>query len=197
VITLARFQQLEAILRAGGYGPTIDWSETIQPARSADEFAERAIYVICNSGMRVTVATGIFQRCMASLRLGASAASVFGHEGKSAGIDRIWRDRRRLFDGYQATEDPLVYLESLPWIGPVTRHHLAKNLGANEAKPDVHMERLAKYEGTTTAELCTRLSHQSGYRAATIDSILWRACADGILNSRIYAAEGWEAAFRG
>ena len=36
----------------------------------------------------------------------------------------------------------------------------------------------------------------TGYRIATVDSILWRACADGVVNSRAYEVEGWKAAFR-
>ena len=46
----------------------IDWSENMTPPGDADEFAARAIYVICNSGMRVTVAAPICQLCMAELK---------------------------------------------------------------------------------------------------------------------------------
>ena len=48
MITLKRFRKLEAALRAAGYGPMIEWSETIQPPTTAEEFAGEAIYVICN-----------------------------------------------------------------------------------------------------------------------------------------------------
>ena len=43
--------------------------------------------------------------------------------------------------------------------------------------------------------MCQRLARQTGYREATIDTILWRACADGFLDSRDYLADGWDAAF--
>ena len=196
MITLKRFRRIETILRGQGYANVIDWTESVQAPRSAEEFAREAIYVICNSGMAVTIGAPIAARCIARLQEGGSAAEVFGHPGKRVAIDSIWRDRAEHFADFQAASAKLEFLESMPWIGPVTRYHLAKNLGADEAKPDVHMERLARRDKTTTRTLCRRLALQTGYRVATIDSILWRACADGLLNSRIYEAEGWKPAFR-
>ena len=197
MITLKRFRKIERALRLAGYGETIDWSERIRPPEHAEEFAARAIYVVCNSGMRVTVARPIFERCMQSLATGNSATTVFGHPGKGPAIDSIWQQRHKLFEGYGRAIAKLQYLEGLPWIGPVTKHHLAKNLGADTAKPDVHLERLARHDRTSTQSLCRRLAKLTGYRVATIDTILWRACADGILSSRRYEREGWKAAFRG
>ena len=194
-MTLNRFRLLEQALRANGYGAVIDWSESIRPPEDAEKFASCAIYVICNSGMRVTVAAPIAERCIAALMAGNSSTTVFGHLGKGAAIDDIWTRRHELFSRYLSENDKVEMLGALPWIGPVTKHHLAKNLGIDTAKPDVHMERLARQERTTTAKLCRRLARLTGYRIATIDSILWRACADGLLNSRVYEAQGWKAAF--
>ena len=195
MITLGRFHILERVLRERGFGPTITWSETIMPPQTAEAFAEHAVYVICNSGMANSVAVTIFERTMIALRMGYSAADVFGHPGKSKAIDTIWSERVVLFNAFNTSEDKLEVLLSLPFIGAVTALHLAKNLGTNTAKPDVHMERLARREGVTTAELCSRLSDKTGYRVATIDTILWRACADRILNSKVYEQDGWDAAF--
>lgn len=174
----------------------IDWSESIEPAPDPDAFADRAIYVICNSGLANSIAEPIYQRCMLALHKGRSAATEFGHPGKRNAIDAIWENRETLFERYQATTDPIGFLQSLPWIGPVTSFHLAKNLGADVAKPDVHMERLARRDRTDTHRLCRRLSKQTGYRVATIDTVLWRACADGLLNSQAYELLGWKAAFQ-
>ena len=197
MITLKRFRRLEVALRASGYGPMIDWSENIQAPESAEDFAREAIYVICNSGMRVTVAAPIAEKCVAALREGRTAVEVFGHPGKAAAIDTIWQQRAALFEHYLSANSKLVFLADLPWIGKVTKLHLAKNLGASAAKPDVHLVRLANREGTTPARLCRRLARLTGYKIPTIDSVLWRACADGILDSRKYELEGWEAAFTG
>ena len=100
MITLERFRQLEAALRQRGYGASIDWTEAIVAPEDADDFAERTIYVICNSGMANTVAAVIYGRCLNALRGGETATSVFMHPGKASAIDRIWIEREQLFAQY-------------------------------------------------------------------------------------------------
>lgn len=162
----------------------IAWSEAIEPPATPEDFALEAIFVICNSGMKNTIARVIFEKCRDALIDGRSASTAFGHAGKSAAIDRIWRDRGQLFVDYLAAADKLAFCGSLPWIGGITKYHLAKNFGVDCAKPDVHLQRLADREGCTAQELCQRLAAETGYRVATVDLILWRACANGVLNSR-------------
>lgn len=162
----------------------IDWAENLSPPATAEEFALEAIFVVCNSGMKNTVAEGIYQRCIRALGERKPVSGVFGHAGKAAAIERIWRDREPLLAGYLAAEDKLAFCESLPWIGGITKYHLAKNFGADLAKPDVHLVRLADREGCTVQALCERLARETGFRVATVDTLLWRACATGVLNSR-------------
>ena len=178
------FARIDRAVRKAGYSAAIEWSENIRPPANADQFAAEAIYVICNSGMANRVAVPIFERCMLALRQGQSAALVFGHPGKASAIDSIWKRRRSLFRKLHEAEDLIEFCGSLPWVGPVTRLHLAKNLGADVAKPDVHLNRLAAPTGESAQGLCDRLASETGYRAATIDLILWRACANGIIHSR-------------
>jgi hypothetical protein len=197
MITLKRFARIEKAIRDAGFADIIEWSQTIPPPENAHDFASDVIYVICNSGMRQPVAKDIHERCMVALSNGLSAATAFGHPGKQQAIDVIWEARAELFAAYVDAPDKIAFCETLPWIGPVTKYHLAKNFGIDTAKPDVHLERLASREGSDTFQLCGRLARLSGYRIATVDSILWRACAEGIINSRVYEAEGWRAAFNG
>lgn len=189
MITVDEFRRIEAAVRAAGYTPAIERSEAAVPPVDADEFAGQAIYVICNSGMRNSTALQIFERCMAALLAGSSASTVFGHPGKSAAIDAIWTDRERYFAEYRVCPDPVAFCGSLPWVGPITKYHLAKNFGGNFAKADVHLKRLADAEDSTAQDLCERLATATGYRASTIDLILWRACADGIINSRDFISQ--------
>ncbi len=186
-ITLELFRRIETAVRAAGHEATIAWTESIQPPRTSAQLATRAIYVIANSGMKNSIAAPIAELVMRTLKRGHSARIAFGHPGKAPAMDWIWEHRRALFVSFKRTPDVLEWCGSLPWVGEVTKYHLAKNLGADVAKPDVHLERLAKAERTTTHELCARLSRESGLRAATIDSILWRACADGIIDSKSVA----------
>lgn len=160
------------------------WAEGLKPPTYADDFALEAIFVICNSGMKNTVALGIFKRCVGALAHGEPVLEVFKHPGKAAAIETIWRDREQLRAGYLAATDKLAYLETMPWIGSITKYHLAKNFGADLAKPDVHLVRLAEREGCSVQALCERLAGELGLRVASVDTVLWRACANGILNSR-------------
>lgn len=183
-ISCELFAKIDRAVREAGYAHAIAWSENMKFPTSAARFASEAIYVICNSGMSNRVAVPIFERCMAALRSGESALTVFGHRDKAAAIDEIWRHRVSLFRKLKTAPDLIEFCGSLPWVGPITKYHLAKNLGANVAKPDVHLMRLSEPEGVTEQELCERLAQETGYRAATIDLILWRACADGIIHSQ-------------
>lgn len=162
----------------------IEWSENLHEPLTPLDFAEEAIFVICNSGMKNTIARKIYKRVIEALESGRSASMVFGHRGKANAIDHIWRGRAQLFNEFRAATDKLAFLETLPWIGKITKYHLAKNFGVDVAKPDVHLQRLADIEGTTAQALCERLAAETGYRIATIDTILWRACANGVMNSR-------------
>lgn len=188
VITPERFNSIVAELRARGFADDdIAWSEGMNPPATAEDFALEAAFVICNSGMKNTVARRIYEDVSRAIQAGASARCAFGHDGKANAIDVIWIRREELFAAYTAAADKLAFCESLPWIGPITKYHLAKNFGADVAKPDVHLQRLADHEGVTVQALCDRLAGLTGYRSATIDLLLWRACAEGVINSRLPA----------
>lgn len=184
MITLDLFNHIVARLHDAGFAQDdIEWSENCGPPATPEEFASEAIFVICNSGMQNKIARKIFDRVMPMVQAGGSARNVFGHQGKCDAIDVIWALRLEFWRGYMDADDKVAFCETLPWIGGITKFHLAKNFGADVAKPDVHLQRLADLEGVPAQALCERLAAASGYRAATVDLLLWRACAEGILNS--------------
>ncbi|MHB1826410.1 MAG: hypothetical protein ACYCV6_01790 [Steroidobacteraceae bacterium] len=185
MIELGTFESVVDALRAAGYADAdIEWSENCGPPTSAEAFARETIFVICNSGMKSTVARGIFERVCGAIARGESVRTVFNHPGKAQAIDDIWARRQEYFTGFLAAADVLEYCASIPWIGGITKYHLAKNFGAQVAKPDVHLQRLAALENTTPQALCERLAQESGFKVATVDVLLWRACAVGIIDSR-------------
>lgn len=194
IITTGRFQQLERVLRARGFCEEMALTEEPVPLPDALTFAHEAIYVVVNSGMKATVAAGIYARVSAALEAGQSAATVYGHPGKARAIDAIWRDRDALYAQLLATDDLLAFCATLPFVGPVTKYHLAKIAGGNHVKPDVHLARLADAAGVSPWLLCQRLARATGYREATIDSILWRACEQGLVDSWTLREAGWRAA---
>lgn len=183
-ITAEQFRDIDKAVRRAGYKAAINWSENVRLPANAEDFASEVIYVICNSGMANRIALPIFEDCMRALGSGQSSKIAFGHPGKTEAIDHIWKKRRSLYRKLLRADDITEFCATLPWIGPITKFHLAKNMGVDVAKPDVHLNRLAEPEGVTAQQLCERLAKETGYRAATVDLILWRACADGIIYSR-------------
>jgi hypothetical protein len=162
----------------------IAWSGTVGLPTTAEDFAGEAIWVICCSGMKYAVARIIQERVWSAIDAGTPVFDSFRHRSKANAIETIWRDRERLYRDFMAAENKLAFCETLPFIGSITKYHLAKNYGIDVAKPDVHLQRLADREGTTAQALCERLAPELGWRVATVDLIIWRACATGILDSR-------------
>lgn len=163
----------------------ISWANRCCAPPDAEDFALETIYVICNSGMKHAVAVLIYNRIRVLLNEGKPVkGNVLGKSGKAAAIDKIWTERVRFYAEYMAAPDKVAYARTIPWIGGITCYHVAKNFGAQVAKPDVHLKRLADLEGVTAQELCERLARETGHKVPAIDTVLWRACATGIMNSK-------------
>ncbi len=176
---------LELVQRLGQQGlDDIAWAESLRPPVDPDQFAFDAIFVVCNSGMHHRIAQKIFDKCVPALLEGRPVIGVFKHPGKAQAIETLWRDRVALLAAYNAATDKLAFCQSLPWIGAITKFHLAKNYAAEVAKPDVHLQRLADRAGVTPQALCESLAKATGWRVGTVDTLLWRLCATGILDSR-------------
>lgn len=181
MITAEQYLALRSQLWEQGYKDDWEWSQSVTMPHSPEHFAQEYTWVVLNSGMKNTVARQIMDRVWPAVTSGQSAGSVFGHEAKAAAIDDVWARREALYIGARAADDLVVWCRSLSWIGPITCWHLAKNLGADVCKPDRWLKRLAEAEDTTPAELCKRLSEATRDRIATVDLVLWRACAIGML----------------
>jgi hypothetical protein len=104
-------------------------AEPTGPPSTPDAFARAAIFAVCEASVAPEFARRTYQRCMVALAAGATARLGFRHIGKAEAVDLIWRDRHQLYQGYLASADKLEFLDTLPWIGPVTRRRLARRLG--------------------------------------------------------------------
>jgi hypothetical protein len=121
---------LEETMRygAGAFQGDVSGADHTVP-ETADEFAQHVIETICHASVTSAVGRRTFERCMRALELGSTARVGFRHPAKAEAIDMIWRERERLFEDYTASTEKLRYLATLPWIGPVTKHALARRLG--------------------------------------------------------------------
>lgn len=117
----------------------------------------------------------------------STASSGFGNVRKLTAIAEGARQIAK--EGYRkflkrVQADPIVVLQELPFIGPITVWHLAKNLGFPVAKPDRHLERLsAEFGFRGTHAMCDAISDVTGERPDVIDSVLWRFAAEKQLHA--------------
>jgi hypothetical protein len=144
---------------------------------SAGIFLHQYVYVVLNSGMKNQVAKRIFHRFWASQDL-----KVISHQGKRLAIASALRNYQKWFDELCKSDDKLAYLETLSWIGPITKYHLARNLGIDVAKPDRRLVRIARhFHFDDVQEMCRVLSEKTGDRIGVVDVVLWRASSLGLV----------------
>lgn len=81
----------------------------------------------------------------------------------------------RFFDEYLKSVDTIG---RLPFIGSITKYHLARNLGFDAVKPDVHLTRMAERYGFLDARsLCVYLATIYDMRVGVVDFVLWAYAA--------------------
>ena len=164
-----------------GYGDEIIWSESLKPCDNADLFFGEYMWVVLSSGIKNQIARIIQERIYQAWASGLPTSAGFGHKGKVKAIENVMAIKELLFVEYQASANKMGWLGGLPFIGDITKWHLAKNLGADVAKPDRHLVRIARRFNTDCFTLCRKLAKETGYRIATIDLIIWRAANLGFV----------------
>ena len=127
--------------------------------------------------MKNQVAEKIFDRWHNSYR----DPQVIGHPGKRKAVrealDKKWEWLHHIKDELNNDSDRLEYIGTLPFMGPITKYHLARNIGLDVAKPDRHLTRLAgKYGFPGVQEMCRYISERTSERIGAVDVILWRYC---------------------
>lgn len=81
-------------------------------------------------------------------------------------------------DFKQARLSSPALLQDLPYVGPVTCFHLARNIGLLESvKPDLHLQRLASLWGFKTCEDMCRAIRPEGVPLGLVDLAMWYAAS--------------------
>ncbi|MDR3551256.1 MAG: hypothetical protein P4L31_07625 [Candidatus Babeliales bacterium] len=171
-----RYFYLKNTLIESGYNHEIDWIANIKPVSNDFTFRDETIWVILNSGMKEQIARIISHKIWNAYNSNQDISEVFGHKGKVSAIKKILVSYPEMFIAYLNASDKLEYLQSLPYIGGITKYHLAKNLGMDIIKPDRHLVRLANlYKFKDAFELCESISKETGDKVSMIDMVLWRS----------------------
>lgn len=158
-----------------GYQWEIDFVRDIKPLEEQEDwyFYYQYVWVVLNAGMKEQIARKICDRFFEEKRF-----EVIGHLGKRDAIKEAALHYKEWFGklkSFKTQSARINYLETLPWIGPITKYHLARNIGIDTVKPDRHLVRLAKeFEFTSPLEMCTYISQLIPEKIGVIDLILWR-----------------------
>ena len=179
------------------YPDELDWanginSETFRNLKSKRFLAEYC-WVIYASGFKVSIVESIFPElrtafknfeldALARMRSLKGVLSIFNNERKASSFLRGSKSIAK--EGFSTFKKRLKkegvdMLEKLPGIGPITKFHLAKNIGLiDEAKPDIWLVRAAEACNTTVDELVEFLSEKYNMSRHAVDVIIWRHGAD-------------------
>lgn len=174
-----------------GFDGEIAWQARMDARDvTCQSFVRESAWVILCAGMREAVIRSRFAELAyvfhdfdpASMVQKAStmrpaALGVFGHERKIEAILAV----AEIVDGLglaglrKSLEDVEGFLVSLPYVGPITWRHLAKNLGYSVAKADRHLARLATAWNRESVDiLCSEISCWLGEPVPVVDVVLWR-----------------------
>jgi hypothetical protein len=176
-----------------GFAEEIDWQEERGfESISETEFLREAAWVVLSSGFRESVVRRLFPEISRAFLnwIGAeeienrmsecqtAALLIFAHKRKIAAIvDIISRAANEGFCRIKEKikEDGVAYIQQLPFMGPVTSLHLAKNVGLCFVKPDRHLVRIASLTGYPSPDLmCRTIASVVGESIPVVDLVVWR-----------------------
>lgn len=175
LMDIETYYDLKEELAKRGYAHEVDWANSVEPCKEASDFCIQFIWVVCNSGMKNQIAETIYKKILQAIYDKEDISEAFGHKGKVGAMKEVIKNQKTLFSEYLKSTNKIEFCKSLPWIGDITKYHLAKNLGVDCVKPDRHLVRIAEKYGYTPFDLCKRISDKTGDRLGAVDVVLWRA----------------------
>lgn len=173
---------------------------------TSNEFAFECAYVILAGGFSQKTAKKIHAKICENLLAGADVSALlklFNNKNKINAIYKIWQNRNTLCDEYysrKTLDDKLNFIQTLPHIGKITSHHLARNLGCDIVKYDVWIQRLGVlYAGKTEFfamidngklnpqikkycdDMFNHLVSVTNLPRGYIDVVLWKSAQNGLI----------------
>jgi len=145
------------------------------PCNDSERFFREYVWVVVNAGMKYQIADIIYQKIIYALNKKYKLENIFGHVQKVEAIKYVQKRKKKIFNSYYNSNNKIEFLECLPFIGPTTKFHFARNLGLDVCKPDRHLRRIAGYYKLTPDLLCKMISEKTHDRVGVVDVVLWRA----------------------
>jgi len=193
-ISIAKaYLNVKKFLYESGYFNEIEWQYGVDVSRINEQsFLEEYAWVVLNSGMSEKIIRNIFPYICSSFFNWSSIekivknrdlcrAKALKHFNNKKKVDAIiettniiYKKKFNIFFD-EIKNNGVNYLEKLPYIGPITSYHLAKNIGFSVSKPDRHLVKLAEllnYDSVNN--LCNTIYYLTEEPINVIDIVLWR-----------------------
>jgi hypothetical protein len=175
-----------------GYANEIDWQDSINFSSITESvFLREAAWVILASGMSDAIISKKFDAISNAFcnweidkikkqkaKCRTTALHIFNNDKK---IDAILFIAKKINDeGFDQIKreiqtSGIEYLITLPFIGPATSYHLAKNIGFSVAKPDRHLVRISEKIGFASPHLlCSAIASRIEEKISVVDLVIWR-----------------------
>lgn len=189
----AMYSEFKNVVVRSGYGGELTWQAQVDFETTTEtEFLREAAWVVLSAGFRERSVRNCFGEVSQAFLHWRSAVEIVRSReqcrrramaafANRAKIDAIVRIAGTVAArGFQCVKGEIRtrgvgYLQELPYIGPVTSFHLAKNLGLNVVKPDRHLLRMAQLTGyESPVAMCTTIAAEVGDPLAVVDIVCWR-----------------------
>lgn len=143
-----------------------------------DDFFYEYVYVVCASGFRAKIAARLTPELVKCHGDMDKMQEIFKNQTKLNSIKKVW-DMKSDWDNVRKTFKTVDDLVNLPYIGNITKFHLARNIGLLScAKPDLHLCKWAdKITGNSDEETVSMITQaiadKLGRKQGTVDFALW------------------------
>lgn len=179
------------IVLKNGYEEEIDWQDNVSfSSITSKVFLKESAWVILAAGLNDNVVSKKFNelsdvffswdptQIVNNMECEKKALLLFNNKLKIRAIISV---ANIIVDvGINEIKNNIVtkgvdYLEEFPFIGPVTKYHLAKNIGLLYSKPDRHLVRISDLLGYNSPRiLCEAISKLTSEKISVVDLVIWR-----------------------
>ena len=187
------YLKVKKYLYESGYFDEIEWQYGVNLSQINEKsFLEEYAWVVLNTGMSEKIVRKIFPYICSSFFHWSSVEKIVNHcnscredalkyFNNKKKINAIIETSKIIYDKKfnvfwkEIQNNDIDYLKQLPYIGPITSYHLAKNIGFSVSKPDRHLVKLAKLLCYNSVDdMCHAICFLADEPINVIDLVLWR-----------------------
>ena len=190
---MLKYAFAKTIVQDEGFQDEISWQSALC-FEDLDEstFLREIAWVILTCGMKEAIIRNRFEDISQCFFQWSSAQKIISNREKcQTAALKIFNNEQKIVAILNAADrvnsigfktikrkirsNPITFLQSFDYIGPVTVFHLAKNIGLPVAKPDRHLVRIAQQENFCDVQsFCGEISRLSGDSVPVVDIVFWR-----------------------